>query len=77
MGRHTIKKEQYQHALRDLDQAIRINPKDAGAYNARGAVYDELKQYSKAIQDFDRAIALAPDNAIYYFNRGHIDVCNG
>jgi len=76
-GQAHHKKEQYQHALRDLDQAIRINPKDAGAYNARGAVYDELKQYSKAIQDFDRAIALAPDNAIYYFNRGHIDAVTG
>jgi tetratricopeptide (TPR) repeat protein len=57
-------------ALVEYNEAIRLSPEYAVAYNNRGTVYNDLGQYQRAIEDFNEAIRLNPGVAIVYLNRG-------
>ena len=48
-------------ALADLNEAIRLDANNAGAYFLRGKVYAAKEDYAKAKADLDRAIKLDPD----------------
>jgi len=61
---------QYQRAIEDYNQAIRLKPDYAEAYFNRGLAYDKLGQYQRAIEDFNEAIHLQPDDAEVYIGRG-------
>jgi Tfp pilus assembly protein PilF len=61
----------YDAAMRDLSQAIQIDPKLAEAYNVRGFIYHRKKDYDLAIADFDQAIRLNPKSAATFNNRGN------
>lgn len=63
-------KGDYDRALADYDQAIRINPKDADTYHSRGNAKYAKGNMSGAIADYDRAIGLARKSAITYEMRG-------
>ena len=59
--------------IRDLDKAIRRNPKNATAYNDRGDLYyDKLHNLDEAFKDYNEAIRLKPDYATAYKNRGDL-----
>jgi tetratricopeptide (TPR) repeat protein len=51
------------HALADFDEAVRLDPKQAGAYIARGAIWASKGDSEKAAADFDQAIKLDANNA--------------
>lgn len=57
-------------AIKDYDEAVRLNPQDADAYNNRGFAYNNLGQFHLAIEDFDEAVRLNPEVAKAYVNRG-------
>jgi Tfp pilus assembly protein PilF/uncharacterized membrane protein len=57
-------------ALKDLDEAIRLDPSHAEAYNRRANVFAARREFAKAIGDYDKAITLEPKNAVFYANRG-------
>ncbi len=61
---------QYERAIQDFDEAIRLNPEFATAYYNRGLAYADLGQYERAIQDWDEAIRFNPEYAAAYNNRG-------
>lgn len=61
---------QYEKAIEDYTQAIRIKPDYADAYFLRGNAYYNLHQYGKAIEDYSQAIRIQPDAAIAYEMRG-------
>lgn len=63
------KLKEYQQALADYNQAIRLNPDNAQAYASRGRVYSKLKEYQHAIADYSQAIRLKPDDASAYSSR--------
>jgi tetratricopeptide (TPR) repeat protein len=63
-------KGDYDHAIADYNQAIRINAKFAAAYNNRAIAYDTKGDYDRAIADYEQAIKLKP-SAETYFNRGN------
>lgn len=63
-------KGEYDRAIQDYGQAIRLNPKFAAAYNNRGVAYDNKGDYDQAIVDYDQAIKLKP-SAETHFNRGN------
>lgn len=56
-------------AILDYDEAIRLNPFYADAYNNRGNIYASQKDYVKAIDDYTRAIHISKDD-LAYTNRG-------
>jgi tetratricopeptide (TPR) repeat protein len=64
------KKGDYKGAIADLDQAIRLNPKNALIYNNRGTIRYKLGDKQGAIIDYDQAIRLNSKFALAYGNRG-------
>jgi tetratricopeptide (TPR) repeat protein len=63
-------KGDYDHAIADYSQAIKLNAKFAAAFVNRGVVYDKKGEFDRAIQDYDQAIKLKP-TAEAHFNRGN------
>ena len=53
-----LNKKQYEKALEEFDQSIKLYPSYAEAYYNRGEVYYEKDEYEKALSDFDKAIEL-------------------
>ncbi|MFP3041080.1 tetratricopeptide repeat protein [Treponema primitia] len=60
----------FDRAIADYTQAIRLDPKDAVAYKQRGTAYGNKKDPNHAIADYNQAIKLDPDFALAYNNRG-------
>jgi len=63
-------KNDFEHAIADHDQAIKIDPKNSIAYNNRGNTYDGKREFDRAIADYDQAIKLNPKYAGALYNRG-------
>jgi tetratricopeptide (TPR) repeat protein len=68
---------QYDRAIEDFDQAIRINPNDAMAFHRRGIPYFAKRQPDRAIEDFDQAIRLNPNYALAFSSRGNAYFAKG
>ena len=65
--------EKHEDAIAAYDQAIRLKPDFAKAYNNRGIAKDELGRHEDAIADHNQAIRLKPDLAEAYSNRGNVN----
>jgi tetratricopeptide (TPR) repeat protein len=62
---------EYKSALKDLDEAIRLDKSYYLAYYSRGTLYSErVGLHRRAIRDFDRSIELNSQFALAYQNRG-------
>jgi len=74
MGRgvNYLRKRDYDRAIQDFDEVIRLNPKSSGAFTNRGASYLQKGDYERAIQDFDKAIQLNPRNKVVFSQRGDL-----
>ena len=59
-----------QGAIIAYNEAIRLNPNLAEAYNNRGIVRNELGDKPGAIDDYTQAIKFNPNYALAYYNRG-------
>jgi tetratricopeptide (TPR) repeat protein len=62
-------KGEYDKAIADYGEAIRLDPKFAMAYNNRGLAWSAKQAYDQAIADYDKAIDLDPKLADAYNNR--------
>jgi tetratricopeptide (TPR) repeat protein len=69
-GREYYIKSDYDNAITQYTEAIRIDPNYAWAYSGRGSAYRMKGQYDTAIKDLNEAIRLDPNNALAYSNRG-------
>ena len=78
-GTAVARKNEYDRAIADFDEAIRLDPKDGAAFSARGAMYSIKGEYDRAIADSNAAISLTPNGTTYsnrgfvYNNRGEYD----
>jgi tetratricopeptide (TPR) repeat protein len=63
---------EYDQAIKDYDQAIRLKPTFVQAVFNRGNAYDAKGQYDHAILDYGRAISLDPNYAKAFNNRGYV-----
>src|SRR5258708_9729938 len=63
-------KGDYDRAITDYAQAIKVNAKLTAALANRGVAYDKKGDYDRAIQDYAQAIKLKPSTEAY-FNRGN------
>jgi tetratricopeptide (TPR) repeat protein len=61
----------YDMAIEDFTEAIKLNPNLAAAYFNRGNAYGFKEDYDRAIVDFNQAIRLDPNYARAYNNRGN------
>jgi tetratricopeptide (TPR) repeat protein len=63
-------KKDFDRALRDFDQALRLNPTFTTALINRGYTHRARREYDRAIEDFDAAIRLNLTFAPAFVNRG-------
>jgi tetratricopeptide (TPR) repeat protein len=63
-------KQDYDRALADLGESIRINPSDV-AFSDRGLIHHRRKEYDLALADYAEAIRLNPNNATAIYSRGN------
>ena len=61
---------QFQEAIMDYDEAIRIKPDFAEAFHGRGIAKAMLGQHQDAIVDHNEAIRIKPDHAGAFHGRG-------
>ncbi|RKU28175.1 hypothetical protein C6499_10255 [Candidatus Poribacteria bacterium] len=64
------KLKEYQKAIDDYTECIKLKPDFAGAYHFRGVAKWKRHLYEKAIADFEEAIALIPADALSYMLMG-------
>lgn len=57
-------------AIKDLNTAIKLDPKYADAYCSRGSIYNNLGNHQQALNDYSQAIELNPKYSDAYYNRG-------
>jgi lipoprotein NlpI len=67
---HNNSRGEYDLAILDLDQAIRLEPRAAALFDNRGNAFVGKHEFDRAIQDFDQAIRLKPNLAEPFNNRG-------
>jgi tetratricopeptide (TPR) repeat protein len=72
LGNAAFVKSDFDKAISDYNEAIRLNPKDAIAYLQRGLAYVMKMDFDKAIDNFSESIRLNPKDAITYCERGSI-----
>lgn len=63
-------KGEYDHAIEDYSESIRLDPKDASPFINRGIVFSNKGQYDRAIEDYNEAIKLRPKSFLAFNNRG-------
>ena len=64
-------KGEYERAIQDFEQAIRLDRGCAYAFNGLGNAYNGKGDYDRAIRDFDQAIRLIPDYGYAFNGRGN------
>lgn len=65
-----LDKGEYDSAIADYTQAIRLRPVAWGAYNNRGKAYQKRGDLNAAVADHSEAIRLKPDLADAFYERG-------
>lgn len=59
-------KGDYDKAIADYDEALRIDPTRATTCHNRGLTWKKKSEFAKAVADFDRALELDPKNNSTY-----------
>jgi tetratricopeptide (TPR) repeat protein len=64
-------KGDYDRAIEDFDQSVRLNSNDANAFYNRGYAYYRKGEYDHAIENYDQSLRLNPNFSIALANRGN------
>ncbi len=67
-----FKMKEFEDALKDFDEAIRLSPTLAMAYSNRGLCKTSLQNFDDAIADLDKAIELDSGLMYAYHNKGRV-----
>src|SRR5215469_8549694 len=65
-GNIYLSQRNYDRAIDDYNEAIRLDPKYAIGFNNRGLAYQRKGQIDRAIEDYDEAIRLNPAYALAF-----------
>ncbi len=60
----------YQNAISDYTEALKLDPENATAYNDLGVAYSSIGENIKAIENYNLSLKINPNQAATYFNRG-------
>ncbi|WP_017295451.1 serine protease [Geminocystis herdmanii] len=63
---------EYEKAIDEYNQALKINPNFAESYFYRGSTYGTINKYDNAISDLNQALKINPTFAHAYLSRGII-----
>jgi tetratricopeptide (TPR) repeat protein len=63
-------KQEFDQAIDDFNEAIRLRPNYANAFNNRGVAFRNKGDLDHAVADYDEAIRLKPDYFAALYNRG-------
>ena len=69
-GHVNLRYGDFDAAIKEFTNAIKISPGFSEAYNARGMAYRKLADLNKSLQDYTTALNLNPKLAAAYNNRG-------
>jgi hypothetical protein len=69
-GEAFFERGEWDSAIREYTEAIRLNPDDTEAYSIRGRAYGMKDDYDRAIADFTQAMHLNPHYVGAYYYRG-------
>jgi tetratricopeptide (TPR) repeat protein len=72
-----IAKGEYDRAIQDFDESIKLASNNAKAFNNRGVAYQKKGEHDRAIQDFDESIKLSSDYASPFANRAEAYLTKG
>src|SRR5262249_25003920 len=72
-----FKKSEFETAIQDLDQAVRLRPDFLSALVSRGFAHLRLKKYDSAITAFDAALGAYPGDAASLYGRALARVAKG
>lgn len=61
----------FDKALMEYEEAVKMNPKEVGCYNALGNYYVQMKDYPKSIEYFQKALEIKPENDSMLMNIGN------
>jgi tetratricopeptide (TPR) repeat protein len=73
-GRDWLHKKEFDKAIQEFDEAIRLNSKDGDMYQWRGRAWYLKNDYDKAIVDVDEAIRRNAKDSEAYLLRGDVRV---
>lgn len=76
IGMASLKRQEYDKAINDFSEAIRLDPNVAIIYFNRGNAYYDHGNLDKACSDYNEAIRLDPNFARAYVGRGDARKCN-
>ncbi len=65
-------KGEYEKAIADYDEVIRLNPNIARSYFDRGYARSKIAKREEAIRDYSKAIEIDPKHATAFNNRGDL-----
>ncbi len=64
--------QQYQDAITEYGEALKLTPQDVRIYEQRAAVEMKINDYDKALADYSEIIKLKPNEVRYYNYRAYI-----
>src|SRR5213595_1133401 len=64
--------QQFQDAINDYSEALKLTPQDVRVYEQRAAVEMKIQDYDKALTDYSEVIKLKPNEVRYLNYRAYI-----
>jgi len=71
-GYADVSQQQYQDAISEYSEALKLTPQDVRIYEQRAAVEMKINDYDKALADYSEIIKLKPNEVRYYNYRAYI-----
>jgi tetratricopeptide (TPR) repeat protein len=71
-GYADVSQQQYQDAITEYGEALKLTPQDVRIYEQRAAVEMKINDYDKALADYSEIIKLKPNEVRYYNYRAYI-----